>query len=55
MYYGKRADEVRSLFFKEFDDGNLFYGGGEQGYVGIKQNIYNKDEILEMVNRIKNL
>lgn len=55
MYYGKRADEVRSLFFKEFDDGNLFYGGGEQGYVGIKQNVYNKDEILEMVNRIKNL
>ena len=55
MYYGKRADEVRSLFFKEFDDGNLFYGGGEQGYVGIKQNVYNKDEILEMVNRIQNL
>lgn len=55
MYYGKRADEVRSLFFKEFDDGNLFYGGGEQGYVGIKQNVYNKDEILEMVNQIKNL
>ena len=55
MYYGKRVDEVRNLFIKEFSDGNLFYGGGEKGYVGIKQNVYNKDEILEMVNRIKNL
>jgi hypothetical protein len=36
-------------------EGNLFYGGGEQGYVGIKQNVYDKNEILEMVDQIKNL
>ena len=55
MYYGEESTKVRELFSDELAAGNLFYGGGEQGYVGIKQNVYNKDEILEMVNRIKNL
>ena len=55
MYYGEGATLVRESFSDEFEAGNLFYGGGEQGYVGIKQNVYNKDEILDMVNRIKNL
>ena len=55
MYYGEGATLVRESFSDEFEVGNLFYGGGEHGYVGIKQNVYNKDEILEMVNRIKNL
>ena len=55
MYYGEGATLVRESFSDEFEVGDLFYGGGEHGYVGIKQNVYNKDEILEMVNRIKNL
>ena len=55
MYYGEGSTLVRESFSDEFEVGNLFYGGGEHGYVGIKQNVYNKDEILEMVNRIKNL
>ena len=55
MYYGEGSTQVCNLFTEEFAAGNLFYGGGEHGYVGIKQNVYNKDEILEMVNRIKNL
>lgn len=55
MYYGEESTKVRNLFADELAEGNLFYGGGEQGYVGIKQDVYNKDEILAMVNQIKEL
>lgn len=55
MYYGEGCNRVRELFTVEMSSGNLFYGGGERGYVGVKQNVYNKDEILEMINRIKNI
>ena len=55
MYYGEESTKVRELFSNELAEGNLFYGGGEQGYVGIKQNVYDKNEILEMVDQIKNL
>jgi hypothetical protein len=55
MYYGEGCGRVRELFAVESSLGNLFYGGGEKGFVGVKQNVYNKDEILEMVNRIKNI
>lgn len=55
MYYGEESTKVCELFSNELAEGNLFYGGGEQGYVGIKQNIYDKNEILKMVDQIKNL
>ena len=55
VYYGEESTKVRELFSNELAEGNLFYGGGEQGYVGIKQNVYDKNEILEMVDQIKNL
>ena len=55
MYYGEGCGRVRELFAVESSLGNIFYGGGENGYVGIKQNVYSKDEILEMINRIKNI
>lgn len=55
MYYGEGCGRVRELFAVESSLGNLFYGGGEKGYVGVKQNVYSKDEILEMINRIKNI
>jgi hypothetical protein len=55
MYYGEGCGRVRELFAVESSLGNIFYGGGEKGYVGVKQNVYNKDEILEMINRIKNI
>lgn len=55
MYYGDGCCSVRDLFTDELLSGNLFYGGGEQGYVGVKQNVYKKDNIIEMINRIKNI
>ena len=55
MYYGDRCCSIRDLFTDELLSGDLFYGGGEQGYVGVKQNVYKKDNIIEMINRIKNI
>lgn len=55
MYYGDGCCSVRDLFADELLSGNLFYGGGEQGYVGVKQNVYKKDNIIEMINRIENI
>lgn len=52
VYYGKDMESVRSLFAEESILGNLFYGGGKDGYVGVKQHIYQKAEIEEMVSRI---
>ena len=50
MYYGEGACEVRNLFEKD----NLFYGGGIDGYVGIKSHLYTKEEIIAMVELITN-
>lgn len=55
MYYGIGATLVRNLFENEYQNGGLFYGGGKNGYVGIKQHLYRKEEILKMVTQIMNL
>ena len=52
MYYGKDSLRVRDLFEDEFQQGNLFYGGGSDGYVGSKRGRYIKDKIWEMVKQI---
>lgn len=54
MYYGEGATLVKKLFEQEYEEGNLFYGAGENGYVGIKQNKYKREEIEKMVERIIN-
>lgn len=55
VYYGEGANQIRNLFVDELDAGDLYYGGGKQGYVGIKRRVYNPNEIFEMVNKIKKL
>lgn len=53
VYYGEDSIKVRKAFSDEYSDGNLFYGGGEHGFVGIKQNVYDKEEIIKMIDIIK--
>lgn len=53
VYYGERAEQVRMMFFDECDSGNLYYGGGENGYVGIKKNTYSSSGVYDMVCKIK--
>lgn len=53
VYYGEGAEQVRMMFPDECVSGNLYYGGGENGYVGIKKNAYSSSRIYDMVCKIK--
>lgn len=52
MYYGENTLLIRSMFEEAYQEGGLFYGGGTNGYVGIKHGFYTKDKVQEMVERI---
>lgn len=54
IYYGEGTMWVRKCFEDDFLAGRLFCGGGENGYVGIKGEVYSSDEIQIMVEHIKN-
>lgn len=53
VYYGKDVEKVKKFFEKDYLSGNLFYGGGENGYVGVKFGVYSLEEIQKMVEHIK--
>lgn len=53
VYYGERAEQIRMMFPDDCASGNLYYGGGENGYVGIKKNTYSSNGIYDMVCKIK--
>ena len=52
MYYGEGANSVRELFAAELQQGKLFYGGGDNGYIGIKQHCCPAAEITEMIEKL---
>lgn len=52
-YYGQGAERIRRLFIPEIEQGKLYYGGGKDGYVGSKKNVYTETEILKMIKRIE--
>ena len=52
MYYGENTLLIRNMFEEAYQEGGLFYGGGTNGYVGIKHGFYVKDEVMKMVERI---
>lgn len=53
MYYGEGAMSVCRLFETDFKNGKIFYGGGDQGYVGTVKNIFPKEDLMEMIHKIK--
>lgn len=53
VYYGKGTENVKKSFEKEYLSGNLFSGGGENGYVGAKGGVFSLEEIQKMVEHIK--
>lgn len=55
VYYGKYANRVVTLFNEEYQNHKLYAGGGENGYVGTVQGVYNPYEIQSMVKQIINL
>lgn len=53
MYYGEGATSVCRLFETDFKNGKIFCGGGNQGYVGTVKNIFPKEDLMEMIHKIK--
>lgn len=55
MYYGENKYKLVNAFQKEIALGNMFYGGNESGFFGIAKGYYNREEILNFVEIIKNI
>ena len=53
IYYGKYTEQIKKKFFNEYQKGNLFFGGGKNGFIGSKQNIYTEKEISQFIKYIK--
>lgn len=53
IFYGEGAQQVRELFMEEYNKRKIFYGGGPGGYVGVKESLYNEQEISKMVKKIE--
>lgn len=52
-YYGKEVLKVRQILAEEYAKGKIFYGGGDNGYLGSKQNKYSEKEIYQLINKLK--
>lgn len=55
IYYGKQTDKLVSLFQKGILQNKIFYGGGPNGYIGCKRNVYTIDEIKQSIGLIKKM
>lgn len=55
MYYGEGTMLVCKWFENDFKDGKVFFGGGENGYVGLKCGVYPAGKIQVMLEQIKNI
>ena len=55
IYYGIGTDGILKLFQQEQREGKLFYGGGPDGYIGIKERTCTVEEIEKMITIIIDL
>lgn len=53
MYYGYKSKKIREYYSEEYKKGNLFFGGGENGYTGCIKNIYTEQEINQFIKAIE--
>lgn len=53
MYYGEGVKALTLLFSSDIANGDIFYGGGESGYLGTKKGLYTAQEIETLINKIK--
>ncbi|MFA5454867.1 MAG: hypothetical protein WC272_06075 [Sulfurimonas sp.] len=53
VFYGYKRENIVE-FFKEqnIQDGSYYYGGGEFGFVGIKDNVLTKDGIKKLIDEL---
>lgn len=52
MYYGEGVSSLKRLFSVEIAKGNIFYGGGDSGYLGTKIDCYTKKELELMKEKM---
>ena len=48
IFYGKGKARLVELYKKEIDEGKMFHGGGDYGYIGAARAVFSKSEISEM-------
>lgn len=53
MYYGKGVNQLIVLFGSEIFSNQFFYGGGENGYIGIVRNSCSFQQLQKFINKIK--
>ena len=50
MFYGEGTVELVSLLSKDIRQKKVFYGGGDNGYIGTMQHAFSKEQIERFVN-----
>lgn len=55
IFYGEDAVSIKEKFMEDILSGNIFYGGGDNGYVGTVTERYTTKEINRMIEHIKKL
>ncbi|WP_299231184.1 hypothetical protein [uncultured Bacteroides sp.] len=53
MYYGYKSKHIKEYYNEEYQKGKLFFGGGDNGYIGCIKNIYEEQEINQFINTIE--
>ena len=53
-YYGAKSQKARRILADEYDKGHIYYGGGENGYIGSIKEIYTDTEIKNIIKLLKN-
>ena len=51
-FYGEGASRLHVLFREEIKNGSIFYGGGENGYVGSVRNSLSQQDIYIQIKKI---
>ena len=55
MFYGWEREQIREYFKAELEQGKMFCGGGETGFIGAAEKAYTKTEIGQYTQQIKTL
>jgi hypothetical protein len=53
VYYGEGKYWLVEMFAADIKAGRVYHGGGESGYIGTARDAFPKEQIVSLVNRIK--